>query len=195
MPRGGTCPALPCLKPAVSTDPNLTKEKLLRFLERLGAQARTPGACFITGGGSALLVGWRDATIDLDLKFDPEPAGVFEAIPALKRELQVQVELAAPSDFLPPLPGWRDRSRFIGRFGTLDVYHYDFVSQALAKLERGHAKDLVDVREMLRRGLVAPEELLSQAEAIRPALIRYPAVDESSFLARVRDFVAGEADV
>lgn len=179
----------------MSTDPNLTREKLLRFLERLGAQARTPGACFITGGGSALLVGWRDATIDLDLKFDPEPAGVFEAIPALKRELQVHVELAAPSDFLPPLPGWRDRSGFIGRFGTMDVYHYDFVSQALAKLERGHAKDLVDVGEMLRRGLVAPGELLSHAEAIRPALIRYPAVDEASFLARVRDFVEGEADV
>src|SRR2546426_3979148 len=31
----------------------LTKEKLLEFLARLGASARTPGACFITGGGSA----------------------------------------------------------------------------------------------------------------------------------------------
>ncbi len=28
----------------------LTKEKLLDFLARLGASARTPGACFITGG-------------------------------------------------------------------------------------------------------------------------------------------------
>jgi hypothetical protein len=54
----------------VSTDPNLTREKLLRFLERLGARARTPGACFITGGGSALLVGWRETTIDLDLTFE-----------------------------------------------------------------------------------------------------------------------------
>ena len=44
---------------------------------------------------------WRETTIDLDLTFDPEPAGVFEAIPALKRELQVHVELAASSDFRP----------------------------------------------------------------------------------------------
>ena len=53
----------------------LTKEKLLDFLARLGASARTPGACFITGGGSAILLGWRETTIDVDLKFDPEPAG------------------------------------------------------------------------------------------------------------------------
>src|SRR5262249_17772724 len=121
-------------------DPNVTKDKLLRFLERLGASARTPGTCFITGGGSALLLGWRPTTIDIDLKFDPEPAGFFDAIRGLKRPLQINVERAAPSVFLPPLEHWRERSRFIGKYGQLEVYHYDFVSQALSKLERGHAK-------------------------------------------------------
>jgi len=109
-------------------DPNLTKEKLLKFLDRLGASAKAAGTCFITGGASAVLLGWREATIDVDLKFDPEPAGVFEAIPALKRALQVNVELAAPSDFLPPLRQWRERCKFIGRYGHLEVYHYDFYS-------------------------------------------------------------------
>jgi hypothetical protein len=99
----------------VNGDPNLTKEKLLMFLDRLGASARSPGACFITGGGSALLLGWRETTIDIDLKFDPEPAGVFDAIPGLKRALHINVELAAPSDFLPPLERWRERSRFIAK--------------------------------------------------------------------------------
>ena len=72
-------------------DQNLTKDKLLKFLDRLGASARAPGTCFITGGGSALLLGWRDTTIDIDLKFDPEPAGVFDAIPGLKRALHINV--------------------------------------------------------------------------------------------------------
>ena len=179
----------------MSSDPTLTKEKLLRFLDRLGARARTPGACFITGGGSALLVGWRETTIDLDLRFDPEPVGVFEAIPELKRELQMHVELAAPSDFLPPLRDWRERSRFIGKYGALEVYHYDFVSQALSKLERGHAKDLLDVTEMLRRGLVTAAELRLHAEAIRPAMYRYPALDEASFLRRVEAFLGERTDV
>ena len=164
--------------PLVNGDPNLTKEKLLMFLDRLGASARSPGACFITGGGSALLLGWRETTIDIDLKFDPEPAGVFDAIPGLKRALHINVELAAPSDFLPPLEQWRERSRFIGKYGLVEVYHYDFLSQALSKLERGHVKDLLDVTEMLRRKLATPEELLAHAEAIRSEIKRYPAVDE-----------------
>jgi hypothetical protein len=179
---------------SMNGDPNLTKEKLLEFLDRLGASATAAGTCFITGGASALLLGWREATIDVDLKFDPEPAGVFDAIPALKRALQVNVELAAPSDFLPPLRQWRERCKFIGRYGQLEVYHYDFYSQALSKLERGHAKDLLDVREMLRRQLVNPAELLAHATAIRPEIKRYPAVDEESFIQRVKEFL-GEQDV
>jgi hypothetical protein len=179
----------------VNRDQSLTKDRLLAFLDQLGASARTPGACFITGGGSALLMGWRDATIDVDLKFDPEPAGVFDAIAGLKRSLHIHVELAAPSDFLPPLNQWRERSRFIGKYGQLEVYHYDFLSQALSKLERGHAKDLLDVTQMLQRHLVTREELLAQTEAIRPALKRYPAVDEESFVRRVREFLAKANDV
>jgi hypothetical protein len=176
-------------------DPSLTKEKLLEFLDRLGASAKAPGTCFITGGGSALLLGWRETTIDVDLKFDPEPAGVFDAIPSLKRALRINVELAAPSDFLPPLRQWRERSRFIGKYGPLEVYHYDFCSQALSKLERGHAKDLLDVTEMLRRKLVAPADLLEHVEAIRPEIKRYPAVDEESFVRRVNEFLGELKDV
>ena len=172
-------------------DPSLTKEKLLKFLDLLGASARAPGTCFITGGGSALLLGWRETTIDVDLKFDPEPAGVFDAIPRLKRALRINVELAAPSDFLPPLKQWRERCTFIGKYGRLEVYHYDFYSQALSKLERGHVKDLLDVTEMLRRELVTPAELLLHAQAIRPEIKRYPAVDEESFIRRVREFLGG----
>ena len=190
-------PALgrPTEAPRLNGDQHLTKAKLLDFLGRLGASARGSGACFITGGSSALLVGWRDTTIDVGLKFDPEPAGVFDAIPALKRSLHINVELASPSDFLPPLKQWRERSRFIGKYGHLEVFHYDFISQALSKIERGHAKDLLDVTEMLRRKLATPEELLAHAEAIRPQLKRYPAVDEESFVRRVKEFVGGLKDV
>jgi hypothetical protein len=134
----------------------------------VGASARNPGACFITGGGSAVLVGWRESTIDVDLKFDPEPAGVFDAIPALKRALHINVELASPDDFLPPLAQWRERSRFNGRYGPMDAFHYDFVAQALSKLERGHAKDLLDVTEMLRRQLATKADILAMPKPSDP---------------------------
>lgn len=57
----------------------------------------------ILGGATALLAGWRTATVDLDLKLDPEPEGAFAAIAQIKEELGVNVELASPAEFLPEL--------------------------------------------------------------------------------------------
>jgi hypothetical protein len=48
---------------------------------------------------------------------------------------------------------------------------------------------------MLRRKLATPEELHAHAEAIRPGIPRYPAVDEESFIRRVTDFLGGLKDV
>jgi hypothetical protein len=39
------------------------------------------------------------------------------------------------------------------------------------------------------------EGLLAHAEAIRPQLKRYPAVDEESFIRRVKEFLGGLQDV
>lgn len=147
-----------------------------RFMERLGAAVREPGRVYFTGGVSAVLHGWREMTVDIDLRPDPEPAGFFEAIHDLKEQLQINVELAAPSDFIPALPGWRDRSIFIARHGRLDFFHYDFYSQALSKIERGYGRDLHDVHQMIETGLVTREKLAACFEQIRPALLRYPAI-------------------
>ena len=133
-----------------------------------------------------MLLGWRESTVDIDLKLDPEPPGVFAAIARAKDALGINVELAAPDDFIPALPGWRERSRFIVRHGRVDYYHYDFHAQALAKIERGHQLDLVDVGEMARRSLIRPERLAELFDAIQPALERYAAIDPPSFRRKVR---------
>jgi len=76
------------------------------------------------------LFGWRETTVDIDLRFEPELDELFRAIPAIKEKLQINVELASPSDFIPPLPGWQDRSQYIGREGKVSFFHYDPYSQA-----------------------------------------------------------------
>lgn len=58
-----------------------------QFMEELASAARSPGKVYFTGGATALLLGFREQTIDIDLKLDPEPAGAFEAIAALKNRL------------------------------------------------------------------------------------------------------------
>jgi hypothetical protein len=164
--------------------------KLERFMERLGREARGPGRVYLVGGATAVLYGWRTSTVDADLKLDPEPAGVFEAIRRLKDELDINVELASPDDFIPAVPGWRERSPFVARHGQIDFHHYDLLTQALAKIERGHAQDLTDVRAMLARGLVDETGLRQAFADIEAALIRYPAVDADEFRGQLEAFLA-----
>jgi hypothetical protein len=147
--------------------------ELLRALGHTGARGRVD----LTGGASAVLFGWRASTVDVDLSFEPEHGVLFQALPELKERLHVNIELARPSDFVPELPGWRDRCLFIAREGELDAFHYDPYSQSLFKIERGHETDLVDVREMVRRGLVEPARLRELFAQVEADLVRHPAID------------------
>jgi hypothetical protein len=69
----------------------------------------------------------------------------------------VKVELASLGDFIPELPGWRDR------------------------------RDIEDVLQMHARGLIEPRRLLELFAAIEPQLYRYPAIDPRSFRAAVQE--------
>jgi hypothetical protein len=156
-------------------------DRLFRFMRALGEEATVEGRVYLTGGATAVLLGWRLSTIDVDIKLVPEHSSVTRAIPRLKETLHVNVELAAPDQFIPPLPGWEERSRFIERHGRASFFHYDFYAQALAKIERGHAQDLEDVRQMIGLGLVETRKALDLFSAIEPELHRYPAIDPASF--------------
>ena len=79
----------------------------------------------------------------------------------------------------------------------MDWLHYDPYAQALAKIERGHARDRGDVHELLRRGLVDKPMLRRLFDEITPSLMRYPAVDPKAFAKKVDealcDYQGGQA--
>jgi hypothetical protein len=164
-------------------------ERLRRFLRELSRETHEETAVFLTGGATAVLFGWRESTVDADILFVPERDSLFRALPRLKEELQINVEIASPAHFIPELPGWRERSLFIARESQLSLYHYDPYSQALAKIERGHTKDLADVGELLTRGLVEPGRLRELYDAIEPQMHRYPAIDPPSFRRRLEEIL------
>jgi hypothetical protein len=163
----------------------VTVDKLRRFLEALGERAKGPGTVYLTGGAVALLEGWRGTTVDVDLKLDPEPAGIFEAIAALKDELDLNVELAAPDQFVPALPGWRERSRFVATHGQVSFYEYDPYGLALSKIARGLDRDLADVRQLISRGLVDPPTFRELYTAAAPQLVRYPRLDPGALQVKI----------
>ncbi len=163
-------------------------EALIRAVaNRLGRVARAPVRMYLTGGSTAVIERWRAATVDVDLRFEPEDDRLLRELPAVKESLGVNIELASPPDFIPELPGWRERSPFLFREGAVEVHHFDLYSQALSKIERGFDQDLADVRTMIARGLVESARLRKHYEAIEPQLYRYPAIDPSAFRRKVED--------
>ena len=155
-------------------------DRLTAFMNAIGREAKQPARVYLVGGATAVLLGWREATIDIDLKIVPEIDEVLRKLPQLKEDLQLNIELASPDDFIPALPGWEDRSKFIGRKGTIDFFHYDFYGQTLAKIERGHTTDLKDIRQMIDLGLVEPRRLLELFSRVEDQLYKYPAIDAKS---------------
>lgn len=166
--------------------PAVDGPRIRELARHLGRAARSPVRVYLTGGATAVLEGWRDATIDVDLRVEPEADELMRELVRLKERLNINVELASPPDFVPELPGWRERSPFVLHEGNVDVYHFDLYSQALSKLERGFPDDIRDVTAMIERGLVDPQRLAEFYEVIAPQLYRYPAIEPEAFAGRVR---------
>lgn len=162
-------------------------ERIGRLARELGRVVPPGTRMYLTGGATAVLEGWRESTVDVDVRFEPDADAALKRIRDLKEELDLNVELASPLDFLPPLPGWRERSRFRLREDNLEVFDFDPYSQALSKLERGLGLDLADVRSMVGSGQVEPARLRELFEAIEPELYRFPAVDPSRLRKTVED--------
>ena len=61
--------------------------------------------------------------------------------------------------------------------------HYDFAAQAqaLAKVERGHARDVSDLDAMLVRGLISATAVRAMFAEMEPELYRFPAIDPPSY--------------
>ena len=167
--------------------PPVDASRVRELAKRLGRVAPGRTRLYLTGGATAVLEGWRPSTIDVDLRLEPESDALLRELAGLKDRLGINVELASPPDFIPELPGWRDRSPLVFREGNVDVHHFDPYSQALSKIERGFAHDLLDVQQMLAAGMVEPARLAELFAAIEPELYRYPAIDPPAFRRRLRD--------
>src|SRR3954467_988489 len=152
-------------------------ERVRRLAAELGRAVPAGTKMYLTGGATAVLEGWRESTVDIDVRFEPDSDAALRKIAALKEELAVNVELASPLDFLPELPGWRERSRFRFRERNLEVFDFDLYSQALSKLQRGFELDLEDVHNMVLSGRIDPGRLRELFEIVEPELFRFPAVD------------------
>jgi hypothetical protein len=167
-------------------------DRIRALARELARVTRRETTIYLTGGATAVIEGWRPSTVDVDLRVEPESDEILRRISTIKDELDVNVELASRPDFIPELPGWRERSPFVFQEGSVVVRHCDPYSQALAKIERGFEMDLADVDSMVKDGLIEPARAQDLFSEIEPILFRYPAIDATAFRAKVeRAFGAG----
>lgn len=155
----------------MSLRPSVDQRRITDFLRVLGETSRVAGRVYLVGGASVVLEGYRARTLDIDLTIEAAPeheARLLQVLRELKDKLAVNVELVSPGDFIPLPSGWRDRSEYVGRFGALDVFHFDLYSTALSKIERGTEQDYADVLALLTAERLEWAQLAQRFEEILP---------------------------
>jgi hypothetical protein len=170
----------------------LTRDALRELMQELArtAPAGESFRIYLVGGGTAVLAGWRTATIDADLYAEDE--AVFRDVQGIKARLGLNIELARPEHFVPPLGGTTERHVFISRVGRIEFYHYDPYAQLLSKVVRGFRKDLLDAECFVTSGMVDRGRFRDLVREIPgSAYARYPNLSRAAVEEAIEDFLSG----
>ena len=149
----------------------ITSGLLQDFLDALGGCYRRSGRLYLVGGSSLILTEAKVSTLDVDIEFDIAPnhqREFMQCVRKLSKKMKIPVERAAPEHFIPLPKGFENRHQFIGRFGSLDVFHYDFYAIALSKIYRGNEKDFTDVKMMILTKMIELTQLEEDFNEILP---------------------------
>lgn len=169
------------------TRKTITKETLQTFMKSVGKVLKKNATFYLTGGSTAIFFGFRAGTIDIDIAGDMDE--LFSQIPALKEQLQINVELAKPTDFVPNLPGEKKRHILIGNFGKATFMHFDPYSQAFSKIVRGHETDIADVKALIHQGLVNAKKLNEMVKELPDsAFMKHPRLNRLAVEMAVASF-------
>ena len=163
---------------------------MIAFMHELARRAPRKGkfkVCFV-GGGSAVYLGWRRSSNDIDVHSEQDV--VFRDIQEIKEQLNINIEFARPEDFVPPLQGSSRRHVHIETIGPIAFYHYDPYAQILSKIVRGFRRDVEDARAFVQNGMVDPVELRSLvADIPDSAFASYPTLSHAGIEKAVEAFL------
>lgn len=172
----------------MSMRPNVDRQAIERFLTELGRQFRQPGRVYLAGGAALVHAGIRPGTsaTTQDIDLDVASGDMYQVIHQLKQQLNINVEFASPRDFLPLPHDWQSLSRYVGRYGAIEVFYFDFYSLALSKILRGNTRDVQDVALLLQQQHITLAELDQAAQEVATQMGKgsYKRLDPNDFLAR-----------
>ena len=172
----------------MSMRPGVDKTAIESFLQQLGRSFRKSGRLYLVGGAALVHARVRPGfTQDIDIQISGANEGeLIVAVQQLIQKMQINVEFASPADFIPLPSGWEMHSQYIGRYGEIDVFYFDFYSIALSKMERGNNRDIADVKLLVQQGIITLNELDTAYQEVLAQLGqgRYPRVTPQQFSER-----------
>jgi hypothetical protein len=172
----------------MSMRPAVDKAAIESFLQQLGRTFLKPARVYLVGGAALVHLGARPGfTHEIKIHLDGVTEGeLIVAIQRLIQQMQVNVEFASPADFMPLPSQWEMHARFIGRYGKIDVFYFDFYSIALSKIERGNNRDITDVKLLVKQGIITLNELDVAYQEVLAQLGkgRYPRITPQRFSER-----------
>lgn len=174
---------------AMSMRPAVDKDEIERFLRTFGQQYRKSGRLYIAGGAALVHAGIRSGrTQGIDIEVTD--GDMLVTIDQLKHRLHLNIEIASPKDFMPVPTQWEAMSHYVGRYGDIEVFYFDFYSIALSKIDRGTTRDLQDVQLLVQQKAIdlppldgAFQDVMSQVQTPQGRM-RYPRFDPTAFSAR-----------
>jgi hypothetical protein len=158
---------------------NATKADIEKFLNALGKVFRKPGRLYLAGGAALVHMGLRPgSTLDIDVVIETTAEDeMVKAIRQLVEQMQLNIEFSSPEDFIPLPSQWMAHAKYIGRYGSLDAFYFDFYSLALSKISRGSDRDLIDIKLLVQQKIITMEELDAAYQEVLPRMGKRPYIN------------------
>jgi hypothetical protein len=154
----------------------ISRENIEQFLHILARQFQQPSNLYLTGNAVLVHMGLRTSTTNI-LQLVVETAdesGMVAQIQRSAEALHLTVEFTSPEDFVPIPWNWQDQARYVGPYGYIDVFYFDFVSLALGRIAQGSDLDLHDVWLLLQHKLLTLHDLDNAYLEVQPRMGRKP---------------------
>ncbi len=163
----------------------VTKQQVEQFLQELGRAFRGRGRIYLLGGAALVHAGVRCRPTQ-DIGLVVTRGDLYQAARKVAQVMNITLEFTSLSLWIPLPSQWEMMSRYVGRYGKIDVFYLDFYAVALSKMNRGNDRDINDVKLLLQQGLLSLAELDTDYGEVVANMGkgRYPRMDPQQFARR-----------
>lgn len=154
----------------------VSQASIEQFLQVLAMTFQQPSNLYLTGDAVLVHLGLRastSTTLSLVIEASDEEK-MTHAIHRSAERVHLNTSFSSPEDVIPIPWTWQDHAQYVGPYGYIDVFYFDYISLALSKIAQGSEQDLNDVWLLVRQKLLSLNELDNAYLEIQPRMGRKP---------------------